>query len=296
MNGFTRFAAICVAMSLPPAGCVDHSGNRPEDFEPNQPTDPGSNVFSCFLEAQYQVRLIDDFEFGAASGSWFANNEVCERCMALLSDQDELQGTPDAGAGDAPVDSVEELRDCRIRCELSQFPTIFDKPLPADFIPDGGRCGSEYALHLVADRLVDWGANMGATFSPAIDASEWDGVAFWARRAHHSRGTIRVELSDPFTNGTSPLEANADEQTFCNPDFEQDNMSEGCDRFGAYALVGPTWNLFTLPFGEMRQAGWGKRASRFDTSELRSVTFLFPAGTWDIWIDDVVLYKRHENE
>ena len=159
-------------------------------------------------------------------------------------------------------------------------------------IPDGGRCGSQYALHIATDKLIDWGANLGNKLSPPIDGREWEGIAFWARRAAYSRGTVRVEIADKHTDGDY---INEDGEPACQLIVDQDHLKEGCDRFGGYALVGPDWEFFTLPFDELRQAGWGKQAPEFDQSALRSITFMFPTGTWDIWIDDVNFYRRRAN-
>src|ERR1700733_11181358 len=38
--------------------------------------DPGSGPFDCSVANQYDMSIIEDFEFGAATG-WYTNNEVC---------------------------------------------------------------------------------------------------------------------------------------------------------------------------------------------------------------------------
>lgn len=57
-------------------------------------------------------------------------------------------------------------------------------------------------------------------------------------------------------------------------------------------VVGPDWQLFALPFSELRQAGWGRSSPALDVAALRSLTLLFPEGVWDIWIDDIAYYRR----
>jgi hypothetical protein len=170
-------------------------------------------------------------------------------------------------------------------CRASQNVTLYDKPLPAEIIAAGGRCRSTRAMHLSTIPLEEWGANLG-TALPGLDASDWTGVSFWARRSQSSRGSIRVELADARTDPATGT---------CRADVPRDALAEGCDRFGAWASIGSDWRFFTLPFTDFRQGGWGVYAGRLEPGDLRALTFLFPAGRWDVWIDDVAFY-RHSAE
>ncbi len=307
---FGRFplaTALAVAFAM---SCVDSDGDRPDRLAYPDAGDPGSGPFDCSADDEFEFKLIEDFELGAAFGSWFANNEICEGCQALADRRDELLEAIHGGDTDSPDDDDsegpdtddelhQELRDvterlarCRENCVSSQRPTIFDKPLPAEPIADSGRCNSRYALHLVAPKLTDWGANIGTPFTVPLDAGDWEGISFWARRAPFSRGTVRVELADRFTDGAFVGDEGQETGPYCDPHHTLDNLSEGCDRFGCFALVSTDWRFFKLPFEAFRQAGWGQPAPYLDTSGLRSVTFLFPAGSWDIWMDNVAVYRR----
>lgn len=417
----------CMLVVATLAGCVD-TDNRPDEPFAADRMDPGSGPYDCGLDDpdKYELLMFDDFETGAAAGTWYANNELCENCPPMADARNcvdkALEGAVDPGA--LPVDAgtgdvvdfaametddllaeekalqeafdekaddllsayrdiianmpdkcdgdcdfaktlsvsdcetlaaardylAEEIVDdpveddgeadgegedededestavdeekiaalyslasiadnilaayfeiarrsftaCRDQCRASQNLNIFDKPLPADRIADGGRCGeSRYGMHLTVDDLIDWGANVGTPLlSPFDDAAEWEGVAFWARRAPHSRGILRIEVADTQTDGTY---ITASGEPPCSYDASQDEIFEGCDRFGGYVQVGPSWNFFTLPFDSLAQAGWGKSADSLRIGELRSITFLFGAGTWDVWIDDVAYYKRRSN-
>ena len=61
-------------------GCVDMSG-RPDEDEaaPQKMIDPGSGPYDCSEddETKFDLLLLDDFENGSASGTWYANNELC---------------------------------------------------------------------------------------------------------------------------------------------------------------------------------------------------------------------------
>ena len=280
--------------------CVVDNGDRPDTAPAPEYTDPGSGPFDCTADDGLDFEMFDHFEFGAALGTWYANNEICEGCQDLSDNLKALYeeiNDPDAGdadtAEDALADATSDLDVCKEHCKASQFPTIFDKPLPADFI-DGTRCGSKYAFHLTVESgvLVDWGANWGTKLSPTFDGTEWEGLSFWARRAPDSRGTVRVELADKFTDGEYEDEEG---NSYCTQDYTDDTTFEGCDRFGGYAAVGTDWEFFMIPFEDFRQAGWGFSAPYFDIAGLRTLTFLFPAGYWDIWIDDVAFYRQRSN-
>jgi hypothetical protein len=78
----------------------------------------------------------------------------------------------------------------------------------------------------------------------------------------------------------------------CVADTNRDDTSNGCDAFGSYVDLNSDWHFFTLPFDEMRQAGWGRRAAYFDIQHLTGLTFFYTQGSWDIWLDDIALYKR----
>ncbi len=51
------------------------------------------------------------------------------------------------------------------------------------------------------------------------------------------------------------------------------------------------WKLYTVPFSDMRQGGYGKRAPFFDLKSLYSITLQWGAGNVDFYIDNVSLYR-----
>ncbi len=186
---------------------------------------------------------------------------------------------------------AEALEPCRVACEATQIPTpVFLKPVPATAIP-GTRCGSRYAINILAGPLTVWGGTLGANFGPPIDGTKWDGISFWARVGTGSRTPIRVELSERHTDEKYEDPDN-DGWPICNPDKLQDTVRSGCDKFGINLQLSHDWKLYTVPFDELRQKGWGQRAPYFDLNGLRGMSFLFERGEWDLWIDDVALYRR----
>lgn len=225
------------------------------------------------------LRSYEDFEFGAASG-WYTNNDFCYPCQQLIDGADPDSLDP-------------RIESCRRACKALQSPSYFAKPVPAEQIP-WGRCSSQFAMHISAGPFTDWGGMFGTSIPQAErDAGDCTGVAFWARVGPSSGVGIRVQFADKYTdeNYREPDEDSPYyNEPLCNPETTDDNAREGCDKWGSFATLGQQWRFFTLPFIEMRQAGWGKTAPDFETWALRSVAFTYGVGTWDLWIDDIAYY------
>jgi len=124
---------------------------------------------------------------------------------------------------------------------------------------------------------------------PPRDASAFDGLAFWGRVAPGSRTTVRVELADAATDPAVLDETGA---PVCNPSPTLDTLETGCDHFGAHVILNGDWQYVTLPFTELRQAGWGRPVPGLDLSGLRGLVITYGAGAWDLWIDDLTFYRR----
>lgn len=184
-----------------------------------------------------------------------------------------------------------ERTSCFASCNASQEPSAFDKPLPAERIP-GGRCASQYALRIASQNLSDWGGVVGLQFA-SYDASDYDGVSFWARVGPGSPHHIRVQFSDRHTDDEY-VDPDTRERP-CLANTTDDNAREGCDKFGSSVQLSTDWQFVTLPFVEMRQAGWGKRSPELETWALLSIGINYTVGSWDLWIDDIGFYRRADN-
>src|SRR5690606_35881775 len=68
-------------------------------------------------------------------------------------------------------------------------------------IPDGPRCGSQDALRLTARGNQDWGSLYGdySFATNTTDASEYEGIALWARAAPSTGRSVQVLLNDKYT-------------------------------------------------------------------------------------------------
>jgi hypothetical protein len=261
--------------------------------------DPGSGPFSCADADGYELLMIEDFETGvAADGSWYTNNEFCYRCVLM-----QAAGDADVLPNSYPIVPVVTPEACAARCDLSQDPSHFAKPIPAAEIENGGRCGSRYAMRLRGPLrngpFTDWGLqfNRDMTGTP-FDGSAWEGVSFWARVGPASRSVMRFAAADQFTWEKYIDPASGDsicEGTTSIDQYVDGGSTEGCDQAGSFFTLGPDWRFYTLPFSEMRQAGWGKKEPYFDVWGIMAMGFLSNAGAWwDVWIDDVAWYRREQ--
>ena len=63
---------------------------------------------------------------------------------------------------------------------------------------------------------------------------------------------------------------------------------------GWQGTVGLTldWQFYTLPFTELRQGGYGKRAPYFNVKAIDTVAFTFIVGWADAYVDNVTLYRH----
>lgn len=289
-------ATLVCGLGLAAAACGGEDAGRPTS--PELPTLPDSDhagrAPNCNATEGLEFFLLDDFELGAASGGWYTNNDVCEPCQQLIDERIELDGAllehptnPDLIARYEQL--AVETGACRERCQAYARPTLFEKPLPAERVLGGARCESAYALRTRGGPFQGWGASLGVQLSPPVDASEWDGVTFWARRAPESRGVVRLEVVDGRTSGLVP---EPDGEPFCEASHTEDTLRQGCDKFGTFLNVPVDWQLFTIPWRDLLQGGWGAQAPRLERGDLRSIAFQTARGTWDLWFDDVGFYRR----
>lgn len=145
----------------------------------------------------------------------------------------------------------------------------------------GGANGSQYALHTSGSGFSEWGAGIqldfknagsGASSREPFDASRYQGLSFYAKGS----GSPRVELATPATTDSAG----------------GGSCAEGCfDTHGKVITLGADWALFTIPFGDLVQEGWGTEAA-FSPAELLGLAFKVSGNAdapadFDFWVDDV---------
>ncbi len=276
-------AAALVALAL--VACGGEQGEKPAL----------ENGVDCAAVSDLETQMIEDFE-------------VKGYCTLPACATDTSQ-CPNSGGGDFGVvctsdaDCAGSAPYCRVSNSFTTWYWNNDASAPSDPPRDdvreeagdkslsgtpieGGRCGSQYAFHGSGGPFTLYGGSFGHnTFSPLLDATGWDGIVFWAKRGVGSRSTIRLNLSD----------VNTDEQGgVCQPDTPKNDptIRTGCDKYGGYAIVDEVWRPFVIDFVEMRQGGWGLQTSGLDTAGIYSIIFAYQTGYWDLWIDDVALFRR----
>jgi hypothetical protein len=80
----------------------------------------------------------------------------------------------------------------------------------------------------------------------------------------------------------------------CNPYTNQNDSSDGCDKWGTFINLDSTFRAYFLPFSAMQQGGWGLKSRALDTSNLFSLGIEWGRGRWDLWIDDVGFYRSRK--
>lgn len=151
---------------------------------------------------------------------------------------------------------------------------------PASSI-EGGRCGvSTQALRMQAAGLEDWGMAFGLELE-ASDVQSWDGFSFWARRGPASARSLFFSVTDA---GTIPSDDTCDE--------EPEDLVDKCDPYGAGIGLEESWRYFAIPFSDLRQRGFGVPTESLDVRSVQGLSWAAEPGDWDVWIDDLALYRR----
>ena len=89
-----------------------------------------------------------------------------------------------------------------------------------------------------------------------------------------------------FTSGES------NEYCFNPSDPPPPSREERCgDGYTSNVQLSTEWKLYTVPFSEMRQGGYGKRSPEFDLHSAYSITLAWGPGNLDFFIDNVSLYR-----
>lgn len=146
----------------------------------------------------------------------------------------------------------------------------------------GGRCGtSQQALHLTGSGFSDWGMVWGRNFDDGpVDHSDWDGISFWARRGAVSGASLFFSVTDINTDPVGGV---------CQGEPEM--LRDKCDAYGVGVGLEEKWRFFQIPFSSLRQRGFGVTTERFADESIVGIGWAAGPGEWDVWVDDVSLYR-----
>jgi hypothetical protein len=311
----TRKVAIGIALLLATGCGGEDKAPRPEPVlcRPILPVsdtpDPGSGPVDCGALDGYELFLIDDFELGRSRTGWYVNNDrTAEQSPAPDEDPphtSQIPGGRCAGVSPSP-----------------NAPTLCDDPTtPRGECNGAVSAESRSAIHILSGLLTNNGGQLGRNlqkrcsdtveacpFSPgppevgpcsigmgpspprtgcsaANDMSGWDGIVFWGRVAPGSQASVRVRAADAATD---------DAGCICDPYTNQNDSSTGCDKWGSFVVLDPTFRAKFVPFSEMQQGGWGRKSPGLDLHDLFSLGIEYGRGAWDLWIDDIAFYRSRQ--
>jgi hypothetical protein len=152
-------------------------------------------------------------------------------------------------------------------------------PIPTSSIP-GGRGKSTRAIHTYGTGFVSWGVGVGLDFNfdgvnyGSFDASELDGISFWARSDTPQRLLSRI--------GTRATTVAA---------YGGTCREEPCGPHGLEVAVNASWAEYKLAFKDLRQTGYWREPAEFLRNELTNLQFMPRSQPFDFWIDDVRFYR-----
>lgn len=205
-------------------------------------------------------------------------------------------------------------------------------------IEDGGRCGSMAALVLAAEGFHDYGAGFGdydpgslqtSCFLPdggpancPIDASAYQGIAFWARSPGGHTKAVTLEIADTHSD-------NAGNNTACTYDPTLEGGTNGgpvvqitqigagggttligglppfppgtCgDLFNYVLLTTDEWQLYKVPFASFYQnptyggsTAQARAPGGFDPSTFYRIIIVVPKeANLELWIDELGFYPK----
>jgi endoglucanase len=142
----------------------------------------------------------------------------------------------------------------------------------------GGANGTKFAANMRGS--IGGGgtlfAGMGLNFTDPkgpYDASRYQGIAFYAKKAGDSTGSVRLKVPDS------------------NTDPEGKVCTECFNDFGSDLELTTEWQRYVVPFSRMRQMqGWGSPiVASVNTKEIYGVQFQVnkPGASFDIWVDEI---------
>jgi len=271
-------------------------------------TRPGSEpIDQCELVRGMEFLSVADFDPPPGDTPETVRVQQCAPTMACFVNYNyDAATTPGMAVASAACPDVQAFSD----------PKLNDSFLLGR--PAGDRCGTpEYATQIVASNLAvctneqgrqGWGGSLSFTYAdaaakPRLDASEWDGVSFWVKRkSPESRIALNFSAADGYTAGYENIpDPFGGEPRSCDGSGNTVDMSgrpiadtEKCDGFGVSVTLADDWTFVPVRFAAMRQKGFGMPSpvGHLVTEELVRFQVLVSAGDWDVWIDDIALFRE----
>ncbi|HWA71997.1 MAG TPA: hypothetical protein VG937_06685 [Polyangiaceae bacterium] len=149
------------------------------------------------------------------------------------------------------------------------------------------RCNSNFAIHFAGRGFDTWGAVIGLNLrferqvQPA-DVSAYKGLRFWTRANEYNYGVLRINLDDGATHPVGGVCSKA--------------TAKGEECWNSYTFEMPVlsreWEQHFVRFEEMTQKIPREKPTPADLSHVYLIGFkVSPGNTFDLWLDDVGLFK-----
>jgi hypothetical protein len=205
-------------------------------------------------------------------------------------------------------------------------------PFPTEPIEDGGRCGSLRSLLFQSSGYQDYGSGFldydpgdllslclnasNSQVSCPIDASAYDGIAFWARSPGASTKTVTLQIADTHSFNSSGAETecvysiiDAGSNGVNVYTTTPSNVSTGssvasaqpppdsCGNYFQYWLItSADWEFYQIPFSAFSQTAAPNRIpAGFDPSTFFSFTVIVDKESQlNLWFDDFGFYPKQD--
>lgn len=193
-------------------------------------------------------------------------------------------------------------------------------------IPDGPRCDSKAAAVLRASGNNDWGCLFGSNNVGAPrNASEYEGLSFWARAPGNTTKGFIVLIDDPntavisglphyctnmgsTTAGPQTITVSVDGQNVqTSSSVTRPTFPEECgNQYSAVMLVTSEWAFYTIPFAQFQQTALPNRVpnavltnvgtapgTALLTDQIYTLILRFPKeATAELWLDNLAFYRK----
>jgi hypothetical protein len=267
-------------------------------------------ALDCSLADAYEFKPIYPFEVGQTG--WYQAGD----CTGGSWDPHPSVTTPDGGTAEA---------DAGVCVFNPAVASVMTGNVPLERIPEGERCGSQWAAYMQSYGHSDWGSmfgtwDLGANVPPA-NGSGYEGISFWARnpdRTGHAQGptnkTIWFQVGDwrqvVAANSTTPYPPPGDFRCVPAPNdatvlsFNSNNQVSSASRSPAPNECGNyfrtrvettnDWQLYLLPWSELYQDPYPSRnLDGIDPRDIRLLQVNIPVGaTVELWMDDIAFYRQ----
>jgi hypothetical protein len=306
-----RLALAFVALSAVACGGNDEKPRPPDPgaCRPIVPLvdypDPWVGRVDCNALDGYEVLLFDRFEPFFTDQGWYVNNDrTAEQEPPADTNappyMTEIPGgrcvgvAPSANPGGACTVETTPRGECPALDPASRGAMHI---VTGNLTNSGGQLGRNLSFCQegatacpLAPGAPEFGAcstadapTAGVAGCTGFNASDWEGIVLWARVGPGSQTSVKVRVADRRTD---------DKGCVCNPYTNQNDSSDGCDKWGRFINLDQTFRVYRVPFTDLQQGGWGAASPGLDTGDLFSLAVEYGRGAWDLWLDDIGFYRR----